>query len=669
MRRRLPFGPLGAALALALALGAAIPLGAGAARAAAIPKNAAEQEAVASAEAGKYTRAREQAEKILATDADSIAGTFVLADVFYSWEADHAKALFLIRRARTLLERKFGAAPDDPVARIWHKKILTTEIYILGELDRKREQLATIDAYDALYAPKLTRMRIWPLMKLGRYDEAIAVGEKLALSPDIYERVSAYNGLMAVEDERLRRKASYDWGIKGIAATQGKSCILFHNTAQASISMFRFAEAEEYARKAINAEINDCPNTSYEHLATLYLLEGEFQKSVSAFKKLVSHPLDRRYRPHFAQSNRSILVELLYALGKGEEGLEYAQQVFDAPDRSGMVSVSVDDVRFGHAVAYWSMLELRRAELEEDESAASFLSAGAMKRAEALRDVRLRQWELTRVLIRLSMAHDRLVTNLRPYVRGVKPWYAGNLARILGPGLISAAIDRAEALDADLPAAHGYFASLRGEVAFWSGDLDAAIRYGQAALAAMPKETRLLAWRTEAYLAAALDRRGRRAEAVPHFRTVLREYPSALPQLGLRIPVSLRRGPGELAASVADALEDSPRLEVEDGAAPFVVEVEAEADVVRVCLSASDGFRFNCSETSATDEKKLAPFGGDVARAVAHDFHRTVLAPKVELTSSDINSLDGSPVRVNADRVLEGLVGPPKLDGGKQGVE
>ncbi|MCB9733125.1 MAG: hypothetical protein H6745_10985 [Deltaproteobacteria bacterium] len=659
---------LGLGLAL-VALSATLPGVAATARAATIPANAAEEEAVKSAESGKYTRAREQAEKILAADPRSIAGTFVLADVFYSWEADHAKALYLIRRARDLLEAAFGKAPDEPVARIWHKKILTTEIYILGEMDRKQEQLGVIDAYDALYAPKLTRMRIWPLMKLGRYDEALAVGKELALSPDLYERVSAYNGLMAVEDERLRREASYEWGKKGIEATQGKSCILFHNTAQASISMFKFAAAEENARKAINAEIDDCPNTSYEHLATLYLLEGEFQKSVSAFKKLVSHPIDRRYRPHFAMNNRAILVELLYALGKGEEGLEYAQQVFDAPDRSGMVSVSMDDVRFGHAVAYWGMLELRRAELEEDDAAASFFDSGAMKRAATLREVKLRQWELQRVLIRLSIADDRLVTNLRPYVRGVKPWYAGNLARILGPGLISAAIDRAQADDADLPAARGYFESLRGEVAFWSGDMDEAIRRAQAALEVMPKETRLLAWRTEAYLAEALQRSGREQDAAAHWRTVLREYPSALPQLGFAVPVTLRHGAGELATDVADALEDSPRLEVEEGGAPFVVEVEADAEVVRICLSASDGFRFNCSETPIADDKALAAFGGDRVKAAVHDFHRTVFAPKVELTSSDINSLDGSPVRVNADRVLEGLIEAPKLDGDKKGEE
>ena len=35
----------------------------------------------------------------------------------------------------------------------------------------------------------------------------------------------------------------------------------------------------------------------------------------------------------------------------------------------------------------------------------------------------------------------------------------------------------------------------------------------------------------------------------------------------------------------------------------------------------------------------------------------------VELTSSDINSLDGSTVRVNAGQVLDGLLGRPKKDG------
>ncbi|MFO0746380.1 MAG: hypothetical protein U1F43_12000 [Myxococcota bacterium] len=126
-------------------------------------------------------------------------------------------------------------------------------------------QLAALDDYDSLYAPKMTRLRIWPLMKLGRYDEAIEAAQTLMRGDDLVDRVAAYNGLMAVEDERLDRVASYNWGKAGIENTQNRSCILFHNTAQAALTLFKFDEAEELARKAIRADYDDCPDPSYEH--------------------------------------------------------------------------------------------------------------------------------------------------------------------------------------------------------------------------------------------------------------------------------------------------------------------------------------------------------------------------------------------------------------------
>lgn len=615
----------------------------------------AEQAALQSSDSAKYIRARKEAEEILETDPDSLIATWVLAEVFHEEEANHARALFYTHKAKRLLAAAHGHAPTDAQAQIWHKRILTKEMWLLGEMDRKAEQLLIIDEYDALYAPKLTRFRIWPLMKLRRYDEAEAVGRSLIRSTDYSERVSAYNGLMAIADERLDRVASYDWGKAGIENAQGRSCILFHNTAQAALARFRFAEAEELARKAIRAERQDCPNSSYEHLATLYLVAGEFQKAISALERLNRAPVDRRYRTQFAMGNRAILVDLLYALGRGEEVLEFAEQIFEAPDRTGMTSVSKSEIRFAHAVSLWQALELRAQQLI-DRATVRGLIAGAGELLEA-RAMRLRQWELSRVALRLALDKDILVTGLRPYLRGVKPWYAGNLAPLVGTGLIRAARDLAESLDAPSVAkeARGYYAALAGELAWRAGEPDAAISWGDVALEALQPEMRLLRWRTRAWLGALLWQRGERDAAMGHLREVLHRLPSALLHLDLRIPVAIHHDGAPLSVEVAERLGGSRRLEAgrDDG---FRIDVSMGDAELSLCLATRDGFRFGCA-TSPVDRAGEA----DIV-AACDAFHEELFTPKVALTSSDINSLDGSTVRVNAEQVLEGLLGKPKRD-------
>src|SRR5262245_41058757 len=178
--------------------------------------NTEEREALASLEAGKPIRARELAEKVLQDSPDSFLATWVLSQVFHLEEGRHPRARYLVERAKGMLLGKYTTHPSDDAAVWWHKRILESLSEILGEMEDREGQLAALDEYDALYAPKLTRYRVWPLMKLGRYDEAIAAATSLLRREDLVERISGYNGLMAVEDERLDRLASYKWGKQGI---------------------------------------------------------------------------------------------------------------------------------------------------------------------------------------------------------------------------------------------------------------------------------------------------------------------------------------------------------------------------------------------------------------------------------------------------------------------
>ncbi len=622
-----------------------------------------EQAALSLADQGKYIKARTTAERILKADPSSFIARFVLADVFHMEEANHPRALFLLRAIKA--ELLAGGAPTSEQGQIWHKKILMKENWVLGEMDDKIGQLAVLDQYDAQYRPKLERLRIWPLMKLNRFDEAMAIGTRLAKSDNVNERISAYNGLMALEDERLDRKASYKWGKEGIENTQRQSCILFHNTAQGAMTMFKFEECESLARKALKASRDDCPNPSYEHLAVLYLLEGKFQPALSAFKKLVSYPIDRRYRQQFVMNNRAVLVEVLYALGQFEEAYTFAKEVFAAPDRTGMTSVSREEIKFAHGLAYWIAMEMRIETLREKASVRGAFSS--LSQEVEIRSLRLSQWEVERILLHLGAHDDVLVTSLRPYLRGVKPWYAGHLIDALGGGLIGAAVDEAEAYDADVLSlgAQGYFTAFRAEISWRDGDWDEAISRGKRALEELPKETKLLRARTKALVADALIQRADSGadldQASSLYREVLHVYPSAFRHLGIELPVTIRHDGHAFSKLVAEALADSRRLS-SDYDIGFVVDVSVRDADASLCLATKDGFQFQCSDT------ELDEAGDDDVEAAADAFHNAAFSPQVELTQGDINSLDGSTVRVNADRLLEGLIDKPKTGKDDEGA-
>ncbi|MCA9526992.1 MAG: hypothetical protein KC549_11935, partial [Myxococcales bacterium] len=176
-----------------------------------------EQAALQLNEQGKYIESREKAQEILNVTPDSFIATYVMAGAYFNLEANLPRALFTLRRAMKLLEDRYGLPIHDQAAEVWHRRLLSMEIWILSDMDDREGQLQVLARYNDLYKPPKEVHKMWPLLKLRRYDEAIAIGEKLIYSDLEYERRRAYNGLMAVEDERRNRQASYEWGLKGYA--------------------------------------------------------------------------------------------------------------------------------------------------------------------------------------------------------------------------------------------------------------------------------------------------------------------------------------------------------------------------------------------------------------------------------------------------------------------
>jgi hypothetical protein len=622
---------------------------------------AAEQEALASLDAGKFIRAREQAQTIL-DGGESMIATFVLASVYYEEEANHPRALFLLREAKGMLAEGFGARPTDPDAQRWHKRMLRQEIYILGEMDRREEELAFLESYDSLYTPPLEEDRIWALVKLGRYSEAEAIGKKLITSDDFGIRRQAYNGLIAMANEQRDRKGALRWGVEGMDKTQDRSCVIASNTALAAIQNMQFSEVEPLIKKAKQAEYQDCSGSPYAQLVSLYLVMGEFQKTISSLDQLHKEPMSVRMRSQFEMYNRSLMVNLFYALGQLKQAEERMAVIINAPDRVGMTSASLENVHLGYALLYWSILQARQQQLAERLAALPTWSWDRYALYKEREEMSLAQWERRRAAISFASQQDLIVTLVRPYFTEVSPWQAGALTELFGAGVVREAVAEARAAEAkmgfDNPAIEGYFDALLAEAAWRDDDPDLALTLIASATQSLPSEERLLRWRLLAIRAHILWPSDPDT-ARELFHEVLQQYPTTLRQLALPLPVEISHSGDGDAPLIADLLAQSPRFVIDPNG--FIVQVSASAEGVNLCISNRSGQQYTCLPSwEKRDDGDSPPEQEDLRIAwIIEHFLDRAFSPRVELTQSDINTLDGRTGRINADAALQKMLGSP----------
>lgn len=610
-----------------------------------------EREARLSIDTGKVTRAREQAEKILRTEPDSAIATYVLGRVHFEAEGNLARALYLIRKSRRLLEEVYGEWPSEPAAERLHREMISAEAMTLAQMDRREEQLAVYDLFDTHYYPKRTALRIWPLLKLGRFEEARAIGERLLHDddPDIRER--AYNGLMAVEEEAGNRKASYTWGIKALEVLGDDSCIIATNTALGARRAFDFPKTITYDQTALKAADRTCPTSPHAQLAAMHLVFGAYQQSLSALEALRAVPRPPDLRVQNETVIRARFVELLLALGQFDEAEPRVREILAQPDRAGMISASSEIVELSNALLGYAVFTARMHQLEE-RAAVRPLMAGLSVRYEG-ETIAAARWRTARDAKRLAALPELLHKHVRPYYTDVMPWYGLDMLDIFGAGVMRQAVEEVRAIETDYPEAAGAFLdAYLAELAWREGDYQDAIRRGDDVLARLPDDPKLLRHRIRAWLADARRRTGDQAGARRDFAAVLDAYPTALRVLDLELPVDIDSIRGPRGDELADRLDDSPRFTHERGA-PFGVDIDDGGEQITICLVAG---KRRCATLEGDDYE-----AADDPLAEALDrFHDTVLSPAVELTQSDINSLDGRAVQQDARQALDRLLGPRK---------
>ena len=354
----------------------------------------AERALLTQVDANHLIKARDAAEKILANDPRSLAANWAMARVHHDEEGNHARALYFVERALELLGDR---------DREWGKKLMIEAYWITLEMNRNAEAIAVLDRHEKRFGPPPPSLRIWPLFKMGREDEAQAIAKRLAISDDWDDRAQGYNGLLSIAFEEHDCELAHRWALEGIGATQGLSCTILRNAGGTAYTRFRLAESEELALKATKAR--DCADSVYNQLAGLYLIMGELQKALSALESSRREPVEKRYRPQFAFVRRGVLVDLLTVLGKGAEAGRIAAEVYAQPARTGMVSGSAQGERLARTVRYALALDGQVALLREQASYGPRLT-GIFAVMGELAGLLVKRWEIRRAVLQLVAEDD-----------------------------------------------------------------------------------------------------------------------------------------------------------------------------------------------------------------------------------------------------------------------
>lgn len=609
-------------------------------------------EALRVMESGRYVKAREMAEIIFESNPDSYQTWYLMGLVMERAESNLPRALFYLTGARARLEKAYGGedVPDD--GPWWmHARLLIDLAELSGQLDNYEEELRILDTYNKLYRPPRKAIYAWPLMKLGRYDEARQkLEEALRERPDDEETQEVgLNSLGAIESELDHPEKAYQIFLDLIEKIKAHpnwslEATYFHNAAETAISMLKFKDAERLLLEGTRHFRRWSYTNPWEQLALIYITEGRLAEAISAVRRM--HEWAHSTEPVLEQQRWSgqqqATAATLLAAGYDEEALSLMRRTLNRPDRRGGISTHPDQTEISTLVFHRELLKM---ESERYNEHLSWCTWGEWWRLQAARVENAREiWSTSSRAASMIVAHDRLEWSLRPYATDsrILEWHRTSLHEIVGEGVVAVAVrkllDRVAGAGGSGDDArnreHPYLLAALGEADVARGALPSAIESLSSALHTLPDAERLLRARLTALLGECYERQGDEARAMTCYRQTLEYDPHVVRALGMALPVAIESDGSEAGTRAAGWLHHSPRFN--DVGHGFTIRVGATDTGMSAALLYPDGTIFcTAAVPSSTDTRSTA-------RALCQEFHNRAFMPHLDMSQTDINSLDGS---------------------------
>ncbi len=609
-------------------------------------------------DAGRHLLAREQAENILARDPDSLGAHVALGVALYRGEGNLGLARYHFRRALDLFEKRYGPAPDEDTPWMWQVIAFNGLANANGHMGRDAETLEVLDERDRYYGYR-PGDRVWPLMRLGRYEEAReAALIALEMVDQPQQQAQARIGLCGVAGELLERPLAHGLCVSALehaSEDPGNETVLLSNAAEGALGVLRFDAAERYYLEATGVPTYGTPANPWMELTRMYVAQGRVGEARDAMRGMFAW---RAAQPAIVDAQTRSAIDLtssvfLLAVGRSGEAARVAARGVDRPDRQGAISFLEPARNAGTA-----MLDriANRTAAEEQWERASWLpwrEAWRARRAALLHA--LRGWWSGRRARGLLADERVLLHTAAPYGAGsviLPEWLQPDLVEVVGAGPIAAVLREARARADLVPGDEGYLLALEAEVAHQLGRPEQAVDAARRALEQLPKAEVLLRARVAARGAQdALDG-GDPSLGLDWLDRALQADPGVVRRLGIAIPCTLDLAPGGVARRAGELLAGSPRLD--DAGFGFRLRTRELGSAAEACLIGPTGSLHACAQ--------VAPEPGETedaqARRLAAELHTAALAPRVDLTQADLDSLDGATTTVGirgSDRVREVL--------------
>jgi tetratricopeptide (TPR) repeat protein len=598
--------------------------------------------------------ARESAEALLRTQPNSFVGYYILGAVYARVEGSLPKAYYYLKKAQQFIESRWGQNVGEAGPWLWHVRSLDELIDVTGQMDRYQEQLDLLGERDRFYSPKLTWRWGWPLMKLGRMHEARKKMQEAMASTDTGTVFAAMNTLGAVEAELDHPEAAYQAFKNLINLTAAKNwrrqdATVYRNAAAAALSLMKFDEAEKLLIEASNHFEYGTYSNPWHLLAMLYVREGRMPEAVAAVREMQQWA--RANRPALEQQSWSernyLTAAVLVECGYTEEALQILRLARNRPDRRGGTSTHKDQSETGFLLLFRHALKVHREMLAEQALSRPFLQRPALWLQSISEG--LEMWSAGRRAASLIIENHRLPWSVRPaapdYV-DILEWCRIDWNEILGSGVVMG--ETAQLLKRTNPIGlreKPHLQLLRGCGEMLGGNLDAARQLLTETLAGLPPAEVYARAQAEALLGHTLASSSRFQEAAIHYQQAIEKAPGVFRSLSLAIPCRITSSADSAATKAAELLAASPRLvKVGQG---FDLRIQSSGSQLRAVLLGPNGTVLSEARTP------LGKDPVDAARRLSSEFHRKAFSPKVNLSQSDIASLDGS--NLTGDQVRDNI--------------
>lgn len=632
--------------------------------------NEAERKALEDYAENHLVTARTSAEEALSQDPNSLPGHYILGAVLFENEGRHARAMRHLGRARELYEASFIVGdPNSP----WqlHRDILFSIQSLAGELENYEYRVEILDYYNAVYDPDLMAQRAWPLMQLGRFDEARETTTIAIDSGDRWQHQLGLNARCALEGIAVEREAWFEACAEALEfvetmATQDDQvdpengtnvAVHAYNASEAAMGVLRFTEAEDFA--GIGARrLAFTPANPWRMLVRLYTTQGRMSEAVSALHEMRRWQARQppNLRDHDRAKTDTILAIVLLVAGESEAGRRAIERALDYPDRSGLTSTGTDEALGGQSIIHRAILQLERERLAEEAVTSEGTRLERLQlRLTAIAE-RLRDTEQTR---NVAANTERLLLTIRPYTQGgfepLPTWLVPELIEIIGVGVFSVALELAREAESD-PQFDSYFNAYEAEVSLHQRNFSRCIELVTVARQELPTVERLLRARVAAVGAQCAQREHNEEQELAYLAEAMNEDPGVVRRFGLSLPATIEVNVnGEAGEQVAKSIRRSPRFQNESG---FFVTVSGGDNELRFSLASPYGDQLAQAIVLREEEEN----DDDFASRTSAIFHQQAFAMPLNISSQDLNSLDGhvtynrEDAREQMNDLLEGVM-------------